>query len=314
MSVQPTLYRVSRGPQAEQLSVATAWSQDGDTPLGSDYAHMTALAVGGKTYVLGLDAAGKGSLFTLAASGGLTPVASTIDLGRASDSVEPFVLGNAPYLFAYASKTGDFSFFPIDPSLRSLTPYEYKRVREPGITSGFSIAQPIVINGMQYVLGYSFKTGNINIYSVVVTSIPQAGSPPNTPPLLANPVWVHQWAKDWTRFAFFQLGGENFFFKTNVGKLNVNIDHVLDDPTQGTVEVGTYLTLDKALEIDKCRAFYMDGGDPYFLTYMADGATTLNRFHGDCQGWTEQATLAAPAGATHITPFQSDGGSYLLFC
>jgi hypothetical protein len=157
-------------------------------------------------------------------------------------------------------------------------------------------------------LCYGSENGRVLIYSLAVT----ATSPPDAAPLASESVWVHQWAREWKRFAFFELGGGTFFLKTNVGRLNVNIDKVLDNPGEGTVEVGTYLDLDNALELDIVRPFYVDDA-PYFVTYMKDGTTTLNRFHTDCQGWTTEATFTAPRDATHIVPIQLRDTCYLLF-
>ncbi|HYN89226.1 MAG TPA: hypothetical protein VER55_11875, partial [Ardenticatenaceae bacterium] len=93
-----------------------------------------------------------------------------------------------------------------------------------------------------------------------------------------------------------------------------NIDHFLDDPSQGTVEVGTQLDLHNALELDFGGSFYLGHGDPYFLTYMQkDGATTFNRFWGNCQGWTTEASQTTIAGATHIVPLQLGDQCAVLF-
>src|SRR6266705_1646161 len=316
MPTQPTIYRVARGNEAETVTCEQVWTQDGVEPLAAASAHIVPLEVLDQSYLIAIDQAGKASWYRLSdCDPWLARVAAApMDLRQPWDVVEPFVLGNNPYLLAYQAQSGEFSFFPIGEKLSALTPYEFRRPRAPGITTGFDVVKPIVVNGLVYVLAYSSQSGDVNAYSLTVTAIPAAGSPPGAPALLALPVWVHQWARDWTRFAFFQLGGGTFFLKTNTGKLNVNIDHVLDVPSQGTVEVGTYLELENALDLDIVRAFYLGGGDPYFLTYMQDGTTTLYRFHGDCQGWTKQLEASTVAGATHIVPAQAGEGTLLLFC
>jgi len=309
----PTLYSVQPGPKYDQLTVESVWSQSGEEPLAAGYAHLVPVTVGGQTYLLGIDASGKGSWFAASASAPwLAQVDAGIDLGKAYDIVNPFVLGNVPYLLAYAAKEGDFAFFPIGPDLSLQPPYPYARHHEPAISKDFDVAQPIVINGEMFILCYGFKTGLVNIYSLSVTSVPMPGAAPGTPPLQALPVWWHQWARDWTRFAFFTLGAENFFLKTNVGKLNVNIDHVLDDPSQGTVEVATYLNMENALRINLVRAFYMGGGDPHFVNYVNDGSTTFYRFRSDCQGWTKQASLSSIQNATQIAPYRLGGQTFVL--
>jgi hypothetical protein len=141
-----------------------------------------------------------------------------------------------------------------------------------------------------------------------------ATKPDNAPPLRAASVWVHQWARRWTRFAFFQLGGETFFLKTNIGRLNVNIDHILDDPSNGTIKVATHLDLHNAMDLDIVRPFELDYGEPWFVTYMADARTTLNRIHANCDGWSALFADETVAEAKHVVPFRSAGQSCLLFC
>ncbi len=312
MSAQPTLYQVQPGPGYGELSVQAVWTQDGDGPLGSGYTHLFPLRVKDALYLVGVGADGTAAAFTVQSRAPwFVPAKSKLELGGPWDIIEPFVIGNTPHLLAYASKSGKLSFFPLGDGLTSQPPYNYARNHAPGVTAGFDVVQPIVILGMVYYLCYSFSTGTVAIYSLSVT----ASSPEGTPPLVSNYVWLHQWARDWTRFAFFQLGGENFFFKINVGpKPNVNIDHVLDDPTQGTTEVGSNLTLDNSGKIDAARAFYLGAGDPYLLTYMKDGSTTFNRFRGDCQGWTTEASLDTVEGAAQVVPLQLGDGCLVLFC
>jgi hypothetical protein len=184
------------------------------------------------------------------------------------------------------------------------------------LTQGFTVTKPIVVNSLLYILSYNYKSGDVDIWSLNVTPTPQAGSAAGTPPLLMLPVWVHQWAKSWSRFAFFTLGGETFFFKINFGpKLNVNIDHVLDDTTQGTVEVGTWLQtlLDEPTKIDIVAPLVMNGGDPHFVTYRTDGSTDWFRIHGDCQGWTKAQSGTTIAGATQVVPYQVGDDRFVLF-
>jgi hypothetical protein len=312
----PTLYHVIPGSGKTRLTLDQVWAQKGAGPLASGYSHIFPTEAGGKPYLVGIDSKGKGTAFQFQAKAPwLAASSAKIDLGGACDVVEPFVLGNQPYVLAYvAAKYGTFSFFPLAADASSQIPFTYSRPHAPGQTAGFTVTQPIVINGSIFVLCYSFATGNVNIYSLSVISTPQAGTAPGSPPLLANYSWVHQWAKSWTHFAFFRMGGSNFFFKINVGpKPNTNIDHVLDDPTQGTVEVGTFLKLDNAQKLDIVEPFYMGAGDPYFLTYQKDGSTILNKFHGDCQGWDVEGTQDTIAGASQIVPFRVGGDTYVLF-
>jgi hypothetical protein len=309
MSPKPTVYSIEAGPGGTP-SLDQVWQQSGDSPLAGGYSHLVPITVGGEPHLIAVEAKGAASAFRIGSSDPwLTPVDSQLDLGGPWDIIEPFVLGNVPHLLAYTSDDGQFSFIPLADDLSSKPPYEYQRRREPGITKGFDVAHPIAINGAVYYLCYSFEGGNVFIYSLSVT----ASSSPRSAPLISQPVWLHQWARKWTRFAFFELGGESFFLKTNVGKLNVNIDHVRDNPAEGTVEVGTYLALEDALEIDICRSFYLGGGNPYFVTYMKNGKTTVNRFNGDCLGWTQEINSTTLEGAGAIIPIQLEDKCLLLF-
>jgi hypothetical protein len=239
---------------------------------------------------------------------GITAVASQFELAGPYDHIEPFVIGNKPHLLAYEAEDGDFTFFPIDDDLHSAPPYRYTRTHEPGVSAGFDTVSPMTIGGAVYYLCYDSKTGRVLIYSLAVT----AHSPQAVAPLVSLPVWEHNWAHGWVRFAFFELGGGTFFLKTNVAKLNVNIDHVLDTPANGTSEVGTHLDLEDALELDIVRPFYLGTGEPYFLTYIKDGTTTINRIRGDCQGWVTEGKTMLPSTATAIVPFSLEGDCYLL--
>jgi hypothetical protein len=310
MSPQPTLYLVDPATDSEGLRFEQVWEQQGAEPLAGGYAHLTTLEVGGVPYLIAIDAKGAASAFKVSAAAPyLEPVPSSINLGEPWDIVEPFVLGNVPHLLCYEAAAGNFSFFPLGDGLTSRPSYDYQRKREPGITKGFSVAKPIVIDGLVYYLGYSFDEGRVHIYSLAAT----ATSAPSSAPLVSEPVWIHEWARKWTRFAFFELGRETFFLKTNVGKLNVNIDHVHDEPADGTIEVGTYLDLEDALDLEVTESFYLGGGDPYFVAYMKSGKTTVNRFDGNCLGWTPQARTQTVEDATRIVPVQTGDKCLLLF-
>jgi hypothetical protein len=239
----------------------------------------------------------------------IKPVESHLDLEAPFDLIKPFLLGNVPHLLTYASEPGQFAFYPVVDDLSSKPPFRYVRRRGPAATNGFDVAAPMDVGGAVYYLCYGSESGRVIVYSLTVT----ASSPSDRAPLASAPVWVHQWARRWVRFAFFQLGGGNFFLKTNVGRLNVNIDRVLDDPADGTVEVGTQLDLEDALELDIVRAFYLEGSMPYFLTYKKNGRTTFNRFHSDCRGWTTEARLSCVRGATQIVPLQIGNTCHMLF-
>ena len=239
-------------------------------------------------------------------------VESRIDLqGGPWDSVTTFVLGGDCYLLTYRAGDGTFSFFRLAQDLSTSPPYTFAFARNTP-TLGFTEIAPVSSLGAQYVLGYNFEDGTVAAFSVAVTT----GAPGAIPPLVALNVWYHKWAKGWTRFAFFKLGGANFFFKINTKKLNVNIDHLQDNPASGTVEVGSFLQsqLPDALSINNAAIIPWNYGDPYLLTYIASsGSTAIYRIHGDCLGWTKVAAGATIAGASIVVAYSVGDSSYALF-
>jgi hypothetical protein len=310
MTTTPTLYLVQPGPNRQQLQLQQVWTDTAPGVFATDYQHVVSIDVAGNRYIVGIDHQGSATSFRFdAAHPSFASSPSKLDLRGMWDIVEPFTLGNLPYLLAYRAKTGEFSFFPVADDMSARQPLDYARHHPPGETVNFDVAQPVVINNALYYLGYSFTNGTVNIYSLSVTPVANGGSPP----LISTPVWVHQWAPAWTRFAFFQMGGGAYFLKTNVTWPNVNIDHILDDPRQGTVEMGTHLSLDDAPNLNLVRPFYLDDGEPYFVTYLNDGKTALNRFHSDCKGWTTEVRCQTVSNATHLLPIQQEGKCFLLF-
>jgi hypothetical protein len=312
----PTLYSITAGTARGTLDVTQVWSQDGDSPFASGYKAIVPITSGTDTYLIGLEADGTGTAFKATNQAPwFQEVPSSIAVGN-FDVVNPFILGMTPWLLAYDSDSGVLSFYPVNSDLTApQPPFTYSHKRTP-LTTGFTVCEPVVINSLLYVVMYSFKTGDVNIWSLNVTPYPVAGSPAGTPALQILPVWVHQWAKSWDRFAFFYMGGESFFFKINFGsKLNVNIDHILDDPSEGSVEVGTWMQnqLTDPTKIDIVEPFTMGGGEPYYVTYRTDGSTDWFRIHADCQGWTKENSGSTIASASQVVPYQIGGDRFALF-
>jgi len=233
------------------------------------------------------------------------------DLGKqAWDSLNAFVLGNQPYLMAYERSSGTFGFFAVAADLSLSPPYLFVLVRNTP-TQGFTSVGVYSSLGQIVFTGYDFDTGLVANFTLTVTATSASG----LPPLLALNVWYHQWAKGWTRFAFFRLGGANFFFKINTGKLNVNIDHMQDNPAMGSVEVGSYLQaqLPDALQISHSAHLPWAGGDPLLITYIASsGKAELYRIHGDCQGWTGLCTHSLDSAGTLLLTWRIADTSLVL--
>ena len=309
-SPSAAIYSVGAGDKPDTLAVSSV----GDAPLAGSYVSLTPVTVKGGTYLLGFDPASA----TLDVYGFspkapyLSKVSAQPSVGKGHDILNVFSLGNVPYLVMYAAAKGVFEIYAIGDDLKlSAKPYKFFRNHELALSQGFTTLKPFVVQGQVAFLGYNGTNGYVAIYTAA--TIPMARADSDKPAIQFLPVWAHMWAKGWERFAMFQFGGSNFFLKTNTWKPNVNIDHVLDQPSAGTVEVGSLLgpegttgqlqDLKDSQTLTSCEPFIFGNGDPYFVTYIsASGATTLNRFHGDCLGWTTVASLTAETGGKLVTP------------
>ncbi len=228
------------------------------------------------------------------------------------DSLSTFVLGNDQYLMTYRREFGTFGFYLINDDFSISKPYSFELKRNTP-TKGFTTVSPFTSLGLQYFMGYDTETGMVATFSLDILSTSIATG---TPPLQALNLWYHQWARNWKHFAFFQLGGANFFFKINTGKLNVNIDHIQDNPSMGTVEVGSYLQnqLPDARSIDITSVIPWANDEPYILTYIASsGVTAIYNIHADCQGWTKVNDSIAPKEVSEIVSYRVNDTNYSLF-
>lgn len=230
--------------------------------------------------------------------------------GPAWDNIEGFTLGDQPYIKAYEAKKGEFAFFPITEDLSDKYPLHLYHPRPPN-TIGLTMSKMLVNVGQLALMGYNGENGDINIWTLSVT----ARSDGLHPPLVTEPAFIHQWAKGWTRFAFFTFGESNFFLKTNTWKPNVNIDSLFSDLSQGTFEVGTQLNLKNAQEINLVGSVEIGETDPYpyFITYIqSSGDTTINRVHASCKAWTCEAAMTCAAGCKLLMPYQVNKQSFML--
>lgn len=225
------------------------------------------------------------------------------------DSIKSFVLGNECYIMAYEKHRGHFYFYKVKSDYTLSKPYNFMNQRS-WPTQNFSEVQPIVITGLMYIVGYDDEHGTVAIFSLDVVST----SPPDTPPLNMLNVWYHQWAKGWENFSFFQLGQSNFFFKINKMKLNVNIDHILDSPAEGSVEIGSWLQaqMPNALQVTHACILPWQHGEPYLATYDGQShAVNLYHIHADCQGWTNLHTEQV-AESSQMISYRVDNQTFML--
>lgn len=297
---------------AGEISVHREWVQGGDG-IGDGFTSLRPVQVGETTALYAYDKARQVAAVYVLTEGEpwVAPSGVTVSLeGQSWDSLDTFVLGNQPYLMTYERASGTFAFYPVQPDLTVGKPYTFAYLRNTP-TTGFTDVAVYPSLGQLTFTGYDFETGTVANFSLAVTP----ASVGDAPPLLAQNLWFHHWAKGWTHFAFFRLGGANFFFKINTMKLNVNIDHMQDNPAAGSVEVGSYLQsqLPDALVITNAVCVPWQDGDPYLLTYIADtAATAVYRIHADCQGWTPLASVTTEPGATATVTYRTGNTSFVL--
>jgi hypothetical protein len=307
MSAISNLFTVKPTETADKVSVVAV---DLAAALPSGYTAITPIKISDQQYLCAYNSAtGNTDLYS---TPGLTPVDSRIDLSSGPwEMLTSFILGNETYLLTYRAQDGMFGFYHVSADLSASPPYLFYFSRNTP-TVGFTEIAAVSSLGTQYVLGYNFEDGTVAAFSVSVVTSSSSG----IPPLNALNVWYHRWAKGWTRFAFFKLGGANFFFKINTDKLNVNIDHLNDAPGAGTVEVGSFLQsqMPNALSVSNSAILPWINGDPHLLTYVASkGETFVYRIHGDCLGWTQVATLTTVASASLVVPYAVGTTTYVLF-
>ncbi len=301
-----SIYLIRTDDRSNVTGVETLGSTE---DLAAGYSCLFPMVVGERTHLLAYDGASGGlDVFQLLDSAPwLTKPSLATRIDSGFDIIEPFVMGNQHHLMCYDSRAGAFQFLALTDGFSLSKPYRYSRDREPGATPGFTTLKAFVAFGQLGILGYSFDDGHVAIFRLSVRTTSSAAG---VPPLSLSPVWSHYWAKGWTRFAFFQFGGENFFLKTNVLKPNVNIDHVLDD-LSGTVPVGSHLDLQAAERLDIVRSLDLIEG-PHFITYQKTGEATLNRIRGDCLGWTTLTSFKSKENAAHVVPFNVGGRAMML--
>ena len=307
------IYSIGLSTTPGVVDVAPAWTEPSDGLLPDGYASLVTVPIGERVVLLGYDpSAGRTDVYARVADAPyVTSLGTTVDLaGGPWDSLDSFVLGNVRYLLTYRRENGVFGFFQLADDLSVSPPYDFSFPRNTP-TKGFTTVAPLSSVGGEYVLGYDADVGTVACFSVAVVPTSAGG----IPPLLCQNVWYHHWAAGWKHFAFFRLGGANFFFKINVDKLNVNIDHLQDNPAAGSVEVGSWLQdqLPDALSVDLAATVPWTNDAPYVLTYIAaSGKTDVLEVHADCLGWTHASTSMLAVGATSVVTYRIGDTSYAL--
>jgi hypothetical protein len=304
------IYTISPSAQANAVKVDQAWSGGG---IGSGLKNLIQFPWANGVLLLGQAAGGALQSYQLTATAPfVAPVASKFDLAGACDILQPFVIGGQQHVIAYRAQKGELSFHRVGADLTLSKPFKYHRLRSPGLTTGWTMMQPLTYLGMVYYVTYDRKTGAVEMFNVNVTADSEGGAAP----LSTLNVWSWMWAHGWTHFAFFQFGGENFFFKINVDTPNVNIDHLSLDPNSRSNEVCTQKGDEWPDNQDptlKVRPLTLSHGTPYLISYLPSGKTTFFRVNADCQGWTKEAEQKTIADASDIVTYRIGDQSFALF-
>lgn len=312
MSGTYALYRLDRD-NTGALAVSELVSA-GAEMFGDEAAAIASLSVNGRACVVAYTrSSGTAKLLAVNPAAPFLEQLALWSLPKNLDAIEPLVIGNRTVLMCYETVKGFFNFFEIGANCAASQPYTFRRTHEPGTTAGFTMIRSFVAEpgGRVAFMGYNSATGAVAIYTLTTT----ATSDPGVPPLFALVQWAHLWAKGWMRFAFFRLGGGNYFKKTNATYENVNIDRILEDLTTGSIEVSSYMQaqLPDVLALTIVNPFYQSNGEPHFLTYKPDGLTRLYRIWGNCEGWDEVGSFQSLAQASHIAAVDPQAGLVLAY-
>ncbi|MBZ9744308.1 hypothetical protein LB516_03495 [Mesorhizobium sp. CO1-1-7] len=277
-----------------------------------DYDSIASVELGGTPHLVVYEReSGAARFYAASLTAPFFTPAGNADLGVEWDAIECFVLANQPHLMCYKRKDGHFEFRAIGQKHTLSDALEFHRSHEPGPTAGFTMIRSFVAMNQVAFMGYNSETGAVAMYTVAAT----VSAPPGKPTLQPLCVWSHTWAKNWTRFVFFAMGGANFFLKTNTGgKGNVNIDRIMDGLITGTLEVSTQMDLHEALDQTLNAALVLEDGSPYFLTCKADGSGVIYRIHPDCQGWDEVLPVVGPDKPAHLLTLRFGTRHLVLFC
>jgi len=297
-----TIYALKSRPA--RLSRAWVAANGSKTGLAAGYTAVVSTAVGTQTCLLGYNATSGAVDFYTVKPGALgklaVKAAGSATLGPGWDIVQPFTINNGPALVAYQAKTGNFGFFAVNAVGKVSGLVTKPLPAQPGLT----LVQPYLYRGTPYLLGYNTnvsKANNVFTYQL---------GPASTKPIASQALGAWTWANGWTRFAFFQFGGEWFFIKTNTAYKTVFLDHAWDDPsTYPSHPVAEKLPLNQNLQAVVATTLEHF---PYFITYLPNGAATVNQVWGDGTGWTTTSSTKLQPKASLVLSFTIGTAPYVL--
>lgn len=213
-----------------------------------------------------------------------------------------FLLGGLPVILAYEPTNGQIDFFRrYENTLIKF--YTYQFYEE---TKNLTLVEPYFFRNTLLLLTYRYENGIAAIWSIVV---------PSENPLAIQKIWSGQWAKTWNHFVFLKMGFCNFFFKINDIKSTVNVDHLMDDPSQGAYPVYSAPFDPKTVRGASYLEYKQSSGVILWRTHNGASVMEYNQFYGDLQSWFPLLRFAPkkePSGR-QMTSFQTDSHLYTLF-
>lgn len=301
---KPAIYSIQRGDVPNTLKIDHVWPPPNEAGnLPAVYTHIFPFTFNKETHMCMYDkATGKADIYLVKRNKQWLNLASSQTLKKAFDIVEPFLFAAQPHALGYTAKTGEFEFFRFREDLKFSLIHKYHKAYGEDKSTDYTTVKPFSSVKSIYFLCYNYDTGKVAFYQMSVTE---------TTLLTTKRVFLSLWERGWTKYTMFQLGGANFYLKTNTIFNTSLFDHIIDDPSQGIHVVIFYHDL--LLDFDAMSPFYMGEGNPYFVTYKKSGDTTFNRIHGDCRGWTKEASLSTVTGADLVVPFRLGAENYVLF-
>jgi hypothetical protein len=205
--------------------------------------------------------------------------------------------GEVPVCLAYDPASGNINFLQIAPDLSFSSAYSLN------VGIGITTLKAFTYRGDQFLIAYNMNTGSVTKYQIFAT---------NLTTISATNVWSAKWAVTWIRFSFFQMGAENFFIKTNLNAVKVNIDHFMDDPNEGSHPVLNMDAPPQMIGLNNVNAFVDPKGFPYFATYRTTGVMTFNRIYGSCLGWDIECQMNTDANRNLMLPFLINNNNFLI--
>ncbi len=292
-----SLYQVQSTNSLGKLTVDTVENAK-INPLQNGLVNLVNCKLNNTDYVIGFNPTTKKAVVYITSVDGTFFKESFIkNFSFGTSIIDVFYMGNRPMLLTYNPEDKHADIIHISDDFEFTSAYQVK------IGKGLSTVKTFSYRFGQFFIAYDVKNGAVAKYQI---SIPPNGI------AYAEKTWSATWAKGWTRFSFFQMGGENFFIKTNEVYGKVNIDHFMDDPTESSHPVLNIDVPDQMLNLNFVSAFTNVEGFPFFATYRTNGETTYNSIYGNCLGWSIECTMPSIADASCLFSFNVGTNNYTL--